>query len=96
MDASCFIQDSIHGLSYFIVSRILGTYQTHKIRTATISKINNKSEHILSNESVRIMRYWLPSAEGAQSAEELSDTAESGISTLLPSLSLKMTVSLSS
>lgn len=57
MDASCFIQDSIHGLSYFIVSRILGTYQTHKIRTATISKINNKSEHILSNESVRIMRY---------------------------------------
>ena len=42
-------------------------------------------------ESVRV-----PSAEGAQSAEELSDTADSGISTLLPSLSLKMTVSLSS
>ena len=66
MDASCFIQDSIHGLSYFIVSRILGTYQTHKIRTATISKINNKSEHILSNESVRIMRYWLPKLDSNQ------------------------------
>lgn len=39
---------------------------------------------------------WFPSAEGAQSAEEVSDTADSGISTLLPSLSLKMTVSLSS
>ncbi len=26
----------------------------------TLSKINNKSEHILNDESVRIMRYWLP------------------------------------
>ena len=31
-----------------------------KIRTVSISKINNKSEHILSDESVRIMRDWLP------------------------------------
>ena len=31
MDASCFIQASIHGLSYFIVSRILGTYHLGRL-----------------------------------------------------------------
>ncbi len=31
-----------------------------KIRTVTISEINNKSEHIHGDESVRIIGYWLP------------------------------------
>ncbi len=31
-----------------------------KIRTVTISEINNKSEHIHGDESVRIVGYWLP------------------------------------
>ena len=38
MDASCFIQASIHGLSYFIVSRILGTYQCEADINYIVSK----------------------------------------------------------